>query len=101
LAEQLTADDFAPFLDKHFSTAGGPETFMLVKVDRQPQPATSTSDTAEFRIPFILIFRGPPGKVLREGLYVFTVEAGPVFEFYVMPIHTPSRDWQDYQAVFN
>jgi hypothetical protein len=99
LAEQLTADDFAPFLDKHFSTAGGPETFMLVKIERQPQP--SASDAAEFRIPFILIFRGPPEQVLREGLYVFNVEAGPRFEFYVMPIHTPSRDRQDYQAVFN
>jgi Domain of unknown function (DUF6916) len=50
---------------------------------------------------FNLIFSGPPGDVLREGLYTFQVERGPEFEFYVMPIHTPAPGQQDYQAAFN
>jgi hypothetical protein len=53
------------------------------------------------RPPFTLIFAGPPGDVLPEGEYAFEVEGGPAFEFYVMPIHTPARDRQDYQAAFN
>jgi hypothetical protein len=39
--------------------------------------------------------------VLPEGLYTFDVENGPSFELYVMPIHTPARDRQDYQSSFN
>jgi hypothetical protein len=48
-----------------------------------------------------LIFRGPAGDLLREGLYVLEVEGGPSFELYVIPVHTPARDRQDYQAAFN
>ena len=47
------------------------------------------------------IFTGPPGDVLPEGLYGFDVDNGPAFGFYVIPIYTPMRDRQDYQAVFN
>jgi len=39
--------------------------------------------------------------VLREGPYILEVEGGPGFQLYVMPIHTPAQDRQDYQAVFN
>ena len=31
----------------------------------------------------------------------FDVDAGPAFGFYIIPIYTPVRDRQDYQAVFN
>jgi hypothetical protein len=28
-------------------------------------------------------------------------EGGAHFDFYILPIHTPASDRQDYQAVFN
>ena len=53
------------------------------------------------RQPFILIFCGPPGDVLTEGLCTLSVEDGRRFELYLIPIQTPGADRQDYQAVFN
>ena len=38
---------------------------------------------------------------MREGLYVLEVEDGPSFMLYVIPVHTPARDRQDYQAAFS
>jgi hypothetical protein len=32
---------------------------------------------------------------------VLEVEGGPSFTLYVIPVHTPARDRQDYQAAFN
>ena len=53
------------------------------------------------RQPFTLIFRGPPGTVLPEGHHRFELAGGQFTTFHIMPIHTPVRDRQDYQAVFN
>lgn len=51
--------------------------------------------------PFTLIFHGPRGDILGEGLHGTTTEDGTRFAFYIMPIHTPALDRQEYQAVFN
>jgi hypothetical protein len=53
------------------------------------------------RPPFTLIFSGPPGDVLGEGLYALELEDGPSFDLYVMPIRTPLLGRQDYQVVIN
>ena len=53
------------------------------------------------RPPFTLIFSGPPGDVLREGLYTLEVEGGPSFDLYVIPVHTPVLGRQDYQVAIN
>src|SRR5262245_53106665 len=53
------------------------------------------------RQPYNPVFHGPTGNVLREGLYTLEDEDGPEFELYVIPIHTPVRDRQNYQAAFN
>ena len=34
-------------------------------------------------------------------MYAITFEDGAGFDLYLIPIHTPSRDHQDYQIVFN
>jgi hypothetical protein len=49
----------------------------------------------------VLIFTGPRGDVLPEGFYAAEAEGGAHFDFYILPIHTPASDRQDYQAVFN
>jgi hypothetical protein len=52
-------------------------------------------------MPFTLTFHGPVGDLLPEEFYPAEAEGGAVLEFYVIPVHTPSGDRQDYQAVFN
>lgn len=94
--EPAKAADFLPHVGKTFAVKNGRHALVLTGVE-QPR----VGDRGEFRDPFLLIFRGPAGDVLPEGLYTFEVEGGPSFELYVMPIHTPARDRQDYQSSFN
>ena len=53
------------------------------------------------RASFTVLFHGPIGDVLPEGLYRADIENGPTLEFYIMPIHTVAPGRQEYQAVFN
>lgn len=99
MRDPLTAEDFLPCVGKAFSVTGGRHALVLTRVDRRPLQDREIE--MRLREPFILIFRGPFGDVLPEGLYRFDVEAGSSVELYVMPIHTPARDRQDYQASFN
>ena len=96
MTEPLKADDFLPHVNKTFAVRGGRHPLLLSRVE-QPR----LGDRGGLPDPFLLIFRGPPGDVLAEGLYTFEVEGGPTFELYVMPIHTAARDRQEYQSSFN
>ena len=96
MSEALRPEDFLPHVDKGFAVKNGRHALVLTSVEVGRAPPRG-----EFRQPFLLIFRGPPGDVLPEGMYTFDVEGGPSFELYVMPIHTAARDRQDYQASFN
>jgi hypothetical protein len=98
MIEYLSAEDFLPHVNKGFAVKNGRHALVLTRVE---QPRLGDRGEGELRAPFILIFRGPPGDVLAEGLYTLDVEGGPSFELYVMPIHTPARDRQDYQSSFN
>ena len=97
MAALLTADDFLPHVDKVFRVQGGHHALTLTRIEQRRREEGEIGD----RDPFNLIFRGPPGDLLREGLYTLDVENGPSFELYVIPIHTPMRDRQNYQAAFS
>lgn len=93
-SDPLTPQHFLPFVDKPFRVDGTGHVLTLSNVEvRQAMGAPQQ--------PFTLIFRGEPGNILPEGTRVIEVDGGPSFEMYIMPIHTPARDRQDYQAVFN
>jgi hypothetical protein len=98
MIEHLSAEDFLPHVNKAFAVKHGRHALVLMSVE---QPRLRDRGEGEFPAPFVLIFRGPPGDVLPEGVYTLDVESGPSFELYVMPIHTPARDRQDYQSSFN
>jgi hypothetical protein len=87
-------EEFAPYVGKRFSFEGQPVVLVLAKVEAQAAGYSG-------RTPFILIFHGPAGDVLPEGLHTAQIEGGPFTAFYVAPIHTVARDRQEYQAVFN
>lgn len=99
MSEVLTAEDFHPHVARVFHVQGGDHALTLDAVRMYPMPEAAAKDLP--RQPFTLIFKGPPGNVLPEGTYMLDVDGGPSFELYVIPIHTPARDRQHYQAAFN
>jgi uncharacterized protein DUF6916 len=95
----LTADQFLPHVGEVFRVKGGRHALTLSRVDVHRQDERQAKVVP--RPPFTVIFAGPPGDLLREGLHVLERDGGPAFELYVMPIQTFARDRQDYQAAFN
>jgi hypothetical protein len=93
----LRHEDFAPHVDKQFRFSGWHGSLRLAGIELSAHPAA----IAGARAPFTLIFQGVRGDVMAQGLRTATAEDGSSFEFYIMPIHTPATDRQDYQAVFN
>lgn len=95
--EPLHHEDFAPYVGRRFGFAEQHVVLKLATIT--PAPHAAMPGTT--RTPFILVFHGPVGDILPEGLHRAQVEDGPALEFYVMPIHTVVAGRQDYQAVFN
>lgn len=96
--EPLTAAHFRPHLHKVFHVAGGRHALTLTQIDA-PEPAPHRAQPP--RAPFSLIFCGPPGDLLSEGLQTLEVDGGAAFSLYLIPVQTAAADRQDYQAVFN
>lgn len=96
MSDALRAEDLLPHMDKAFRVRSGRHVLVLTALER-----FGAAEGSGPREPFLALFRGPPDDVLPEGLHAFEVEGRPPLEFYIMPIHTPARDRQDYQAVFN
>jgi hypothetical protein len=96
MADMQTADDFAPYIGKTFRAEGRHHALTFVTLDARDHAPGSA-----MRKPFTLILRGPHADVLPEGFYRFTIDAGPSFDLYIIPVHTAGRDHQDYQIVFN
>ena len=92
--ETLTAEHFLPHVEKVFRVKGGRHALTLTQVE-VPDAKGAPRQT------FNLIFSGPPGDVLPEGMYTLEIADGPQFELYVMPIHTPASGRQNYQSAFN
>jgi hypothetical protein len=93
----LCQEDFTPHIGKAFHFAGHRPALTLVRIDARPRDTMPGSE----RTPFTVLFHGPLGDILPEGLYRAEIESGRALEFYISPIHTVARDRQDYQAVFN
>jgi hypothetical protein len=97
MSAPLTHEDFQPHVGCEFRFGGQPQVLRLSRIDvmdRPPLPGMGYKA-------FTLVFAGPRGDVLPEGFYAAEADGGARFEFYIMPIHTPAPDRQEYQAVFN
>ncbi|HTW71899.1 MAG TPA: hypothetical protein VME47_18585 [Acetobacteraceae bacterium] len=97
MAEELSADDFIPFIGQIFQAEGQRQTLTLATVDQPERPGRPQG----LRKPFSLILRGVRGDVLPEGSYRFTAGGRRQFELYIMPIETASPEYQEYQIAFN
>ncbi len=99
MLERLEPEDILPHVNKTVRIDGFPHALTIVEVTVRQQGAAEIA--LKLPRPFTVIFRGAPGDVLAEGLHTLNVEDGPTFTMHVIPIHTPQRDRQDYQAIFN
>lgn len=96
MSDAINTETFAPYVGRLASLANG-QTLSLVTVDphRSPRPNSPPGTT------FSLLLRGAAAPIVSEGLHRLAFEDGASFELYLIPIHTPSREHQDYQVVFN
>jgi hypothetical protein len=96
-----TVEDFVAHVGTTVTPEGQHRVLTLVSVN----PAAPSGQAGPPRESLSLILRGPPDDVLPEGMYDFAFGDGPDaaegFALYIAPIHTPARDRQDYQIVFN
>jgi len=90
----LTADRFSSHVGELFQLGDTELSLTLVGVEAHEAPEGE-------RAPFTLVFRGPKSPWAQESLWPVKGPDGAVHEIYIAPIHTPSPDCQDYQAVFN
>lgn len=99
----LTHEDFSPHLNTVFrvSTPGlDPQDLELVEVSVSQGPLPEYLKAA--RVPFLLIFRGPPAPMLPEQIHQFRHPAMGDQEIYIIPLGPLGRtDAFFYQAVFN
>ena len=95
MTEVVSADTFSPHIGKVALLPSG-QRLTLVEIDRRGSHAASAPIAG-----FSLLLRGDPAPIVPEGLHRLTLDDGACFELYLIPIHTPSRDRQDYQIVFN
>jgi hypothetical protein len=95
MTEPLTPNDFEPHLGEVFRVRDGRHALTLARVDRGARAEGWPREL------FNLVFHGPAGDLLPEGLYTVEVRAGPSFDLYLMPVQTQAGDRQDYQAAFN
>jgi hypothetical protein len=92
MSDEATADAFGPHVGTAASLPDG-RPLTLVKVERGPAGAP--------RPAFSLLLSGDPERIVPEGLHRLAFDGGATFDLYLIPIHTASRDRQDYQIVFN
>lgn len=97
MSAPLTHEDFQPHVGREFRFAGRPQVLKLAQIEVSDAPPLPGLDYKAFA----LTFRGPRGDVLPEGFYAAEAEGGARFDFYILPIHTPAPDRQDYQVIFN
>jgi hypothetical protein len=96
MSDAINAETFTGRVGRTASLSNG-QALTLVAVDlhRSPRPDAAPGTS------FNLLLRGPAAPIVSEGLYQLAFDDGASFELYLIPIHTPSRDHQDYQVVFN
>jgi hypothetical protein len=93
VSDAPNAATFTPYIGETASLPDG-RTVRLVAVDQRTQGGAP-------RMPFSLLMRGAATPIVPEGLHRLQFADGASFELYLIPVHTPSREHQDYQIVFN
>ncbi len=96
MTDAPSAASFTPYVGKTATLSDG-RTLTLMSVEQRDAHAAGGAT----RAPFCLLLRGAPSPIVPEGMHRLVFDGGASFDLYMIPIHTPSRDHQDYQIVFN
>lgn len=98
----ITMDEIEPYLGRVFNLQN---TELAVELK-----LLEIEDTTKGRIwpkslpkPFIMIFAGPPERIVLEGLRILKAPDGTIYQFHLIPImtHDPMTTGQQYQVVIN
>jgi len=98
----ITMEEFEPLIGRSFNVRNTDVSveLKLIEVDDstrgRPWPPSLPK-------PFLMIFAGPPERILLEGLRVLELPGGPTYQLHVIPIltHDPASTGQHYQVVIN
>jgi Domain of unknown function (DUF6916) len=94
MSDAPSAEIFTPHVGKAVSLPDG-QKLTLVAVDERDAHSPTAPRS------FSLLLRGAPAPIVPEGMHRLSFDGGASFDLYLIPVHTPSRDRQDYQIVFN
>ena len=94
-AENITAEMFRAHLDSQFRVVldGGEIPLRLVEVT---EPVTAGGFER-----FLLVFHGPSGALLPDGLHTFQHESLGWFAIFIVPIFGSNAERIVYEASFN
>lgn len=98
----VTMDEFEPYLGSTFNVRNTdiPVSLKLIEIE---DSARGREWPPKLPKPFVMIFSGPPERILLEGYRVLEAPGGAAFQLYVIPIltHDPASNGQHYQVVIN
>ncbi len=95
MTDAVSAEIFMAHIGKAVSLPDGQRLTLTAVDQRAAHPPGAP------RAAFSLILRGAPAPIVPEGMHRLMLDGGASFDLYLIPIHTPSREHQDYQIVFN
>lgn len=98
----VTQETFLPHLDKTFNVLNC-DVAVELKLVEVVDSTRGRPWPPKLPKPFMLIFNGPPERILMEGMRVLKLPSGEMFQLYVIPIltHDPGATGQQYQVIFN
>ncbi len=98
----ITMEEFEPFLGRTFNVKNTdvPVELKLIEIEDSTKGRLWPPNLPK---PFLMIFSGPPERILLEGLRLLELPGGPTYQLYVIPIltHDPASTGQHYQVVVN
>ncbi|HEV7373026.1 DUF6916 family protein [Arenibaculum sp.] len=98
----VTMETFLPLLGKTFNVLHC-DVAVELKLTEVSDSTKGRPWPAKLPKPFLLIFSGPPERILMEGMRVLQTPGVDPFQLYVIPIltHDPGESGQLYQVIFN
>ncbi len=102
MIETLTLSTFTPRIGETFrldAPSGQPVPIELVEAQSLASDGTRAEGSRRARDPFSLVFKGPPGPALPQGIYALAHDGLEPMDLFLVPIG-PGRGGVLYEAVF-
>ena len=100
MLDKLTHHDFTKHLDSTFTVAIGGKKTQKWKLIEATDSASHSGGTAK-RQPFSLLFSGPGGSPVEQGVYKLKHPKMKNMEIMVCPVAAAGGKRMHYEAIFN